>query len=121
MKYIPLKKYPNVSMGRSSPTSVSLQTDGRGYPHIAWSDSVVDKSRLNYSYWDGLKWSFPDIPPVDWTYDNILCSSSMLSLDDNESPLIAVAQKDGESNVLSLLSYDNEWNKNQLQIDYEPG
>ena len=118
MKYIPLKKQPNVSRSSFEVSAPSMELDGRGYPHIVWTENKIGKTEINYSYWDGLKWSYRGVPKVA---DIVITSKhNALTLNSNESPLI-VFVREKSTHVLTIASYNTKWNNNELPVDYTVG
>jgi len=120
MKYIPLEKQPNVSRTPFEVSSPSMRLDGRGYPHIVWTENKLGKNEINYSYWDGLKWSYKGLPKVSDVIEGTVSARSSLILDTSENPYIAYAKK-GTSTILTLASYYNGWNFNELAVGYDVG
>ena len=126
MKYVPLLNYPNISESRLESISPSLKISSINNPHVCWLDKGNDINVVNYSYWDGTKWAYKDIPKVYISNEDIVSSPSSLVLD-NDDPIIAFSRKYvGGSNIsrLSLATYDNtntKWNFNDLDVDYEVG
>lgn len=119
MKYIPLNNQPNVSRTRSESISPSLKLDSRSFPHITWLEKQLGRYSFNYEYWDGLKWSYKDFPEVYISEEEIVSSPNSIVLDDNEDPVVTFARKIGSGNRLTLASYNDGWNFNNLDVDYD--
>lgn len=121
MKYIPLDKV-NVSETRLNSIAPSIELDSRDYPHISYLNQKLERNTMNYTYWDGLKWSYNNIPEIYVSEEEIVSSPNSLILDSNEDPYIAFSRKGGDTgagSTLSLASYSNEWNLNELNVDYD--
>ena len=122
MKYISLNNQPNVSGTRFQSISPSLRIEtDREYPHLAWLDQGNDINIVNYSFWDGLKWSFYNIPKVYVSQEDIVFSPHSLVLDYNQKPSIIFSRKAGSGYRLSIATYDTEWSFNHLDVNYEVG
>lgn len=121
MRYISIGNQPNVSGTRSESISPSLKIDSRGFPHVAWLDKGNNINEVMFSYWDGLKWAFKDIPRVYSSQENITYSPNALVLDTSENPIIVFSKKLGIGSRLFLASYSNQWDFNTLDVGYDIG
>jgi len=121
MKYLPLKNQPNISGSRLESISPSLKLDNRNFPYVSWLEQGNNINEVNFSYWDGLKWSFYDVPKVYISSQNIVFSPNALVLDSYSSPVIAFARKIGSGYRLSLASYNSGWSFSNYDVDYEVG
>lgn len=121
MKYVPLKNKPNISESKLESISPSLKMDDRGYPCISWLDKGNNVNEVKYSYWDGLKWSFYNVPKVYISNENIVFSPNALVLDLLDSPMIVFARKMGSGYRLSLAHYESGWDFSDYDVTYEVG
>jgi len=121
MKYIPLDNQPNVSLTRFESVAPSLKMDDRGFPHITWLEKKLGKNEVHYSFWDGLKWSYKITPLVYLSEEEIVSSSRALVLSREEQPVIAFSRKNSTGAVLSLVSYSQGWDFNELSVNYDVG
>jgi len=119
MKYIPLNNQPNVSETREQSISPSLRMDDRDYPCIAYLSKGFNINQVNYSFWDGLKWSFYGIPKVYVSQSDIIFSPNALWLDTENNPSICFSRKIGSGYRLSVATYTDAWVFNDLDVDYE--
>lgn len=118
MKYTSIGNQPNVSRTRFQSVSPSLQLDDRGYPHIAWLDLKTGYEDVKYSFWDGLKWSYYDSPSICMSEESIRTSPNSLVLDSSNLPHLVFIRNSANNDVLSLATYQEDWNFNELNIAY---
>jgi hypothetical protein len=121
MKYTPLNNQPNISLSRLESISPSLKMDSNGYPHVSWLDVGNNINNVNYTYWNGISWSFYDIPKIYISNESIIFSPNALVLDSLNSPLITFARKSGSGSRLSFASYNTEWVFSDLDVTYDVG
>ena len=119
MKYSPLNNNPNISSSRSESISPSLKMDSRGFPCISWIDKKNGINEVMYSFWDGLKWSYYDVPRVAFSNEDIIYSTNSLVLDENDSPLISFANKIETGFRLSLAKRNDGWVFSNYDVSYD--
>ena len=124
MKYIPIDNKPNLSGTRFESISPSLRMDNRCYPHISWLDKKVGENEVRYSYWDGLKWAWLNLPKVDISEEEIVSSPNSLVLDGDQNPYIVYSKKDAIGATIFLSNYSSssgKWVFDKLNVDYDVG
>jgi hypothetical protein len=98
-----------------------MQLDSRGYPHIAWFEEKEGKNEVSYSFWDGAKWSYKGTVTVYISEEEINPSPNALILNDQDNPLIVFSRRLGTGSRLSIASYNEGWQFNELDVDYDVG
>ena len=121
MKYIPLNNSPNISRSRFKSLSPTLVNDVRGFPHVTWMESKLNEYEINYAFWDGLKWAYKGKPAVYISQEELIYSQNSMVLSENDLPYIVFARKNATYATLSLATYSNKWNFNELDVNYNVG
>jgi len=101
--------------------SPSLQLDNRGYAHISWLEKKLGNNEVHYSFWDGVKWSYKDVPKVYLSEEDIVFSPNSLVLNLNYEPVIAFSCKTGTGSKLMVAEYSGDWYFNELNVGYDVG
>ena len=96
------EKWSKMTVGKDAGTFVSLATDSRGFPHLAYNSPV--RKGVRYAYWDGKQWHFQVIDITSTQF------STSLQLDATGNPRIAYFESTraakGTSNRLKYAYFD---------------
>jgi hypothetical protein len=110
-------KPPNISESRFECSSSSFKLDSLGNPSVSFLEIKQGHNNINYVFWDGLQWSYNDIPLVYSSQEDIVYSPNSFIL--GEGPVIAFSRESPSGSKLFLTTYDNEWVFNTLDVNYE--
>jgi len=128
MKFIPIGNQANLTSdrfnqsNRFSSLSPSMRLDSMGLPHTSWLTKKNGHNEINYKYWDGYDWNFiGDTSIVAMSKGSIYYSPNGLTLSDEDSPILAFARKEIDTNnriCIASASY-GEWVFDELEVDYD--
>lgn len=102
MHFSTLGTIPNITSGTNTVLTSSFVLDSSGYPHIAWIEEKQGHNEINYKFWNGLTWSYYNIPYI-YNINNEYTTKYSLILN-NDSPVIIFITKLKDYYALNIVN-----------------